>query len=120
MRSNRKGLCLNAVAIQNLYFFDFINFQFTFVMQRFNYRKTEYEIESANRFNDFLNTLAKQLLDEASEILFKPLQKMDDDHIFGDIQIVKHTGYKVDMLKELKKGDGVKIDEHDIPFGEPH
>lgn len=58
------------------------------------------------------------MLDEASEILFKPLQKMDDDHIFGEIHIIQHAGYKVDMLRELvKSADGVRIDENDIPFG---
>lgn len=77
----------------------------------------EHEIENADRFNDFLNTYAKRLLDEASEIYFKPMQKMDDNHIFGDIQIVKHTGQKVDLLRELVKRDGVRIDENDIPFG---
>lgn len=42
---------------------------------------------------------------------------MDDDHIFGEIQIIKHTGHKVDMVRELIKRDGVRIDENDIPFG---
>lgn len=87
--------------------------------QRLNYGKAEYAVENADRFNEFLTTHAKQLLDEASQIYFKPLQKMDDNHIFGDIRIKKHTGHKVDLLRELAKRDGVRIDEHDIPFGKP-
>lgn len=83
-----------------------------------NFGKSEYEVENAERFTEFLSTFAKQLLDEASEIQFKPLQKMDDDHIFGDIQIEKYAGRKVDMLRELVKRDfGVRIDENAIPFG---
>lgn len=43
---------------------------------------------------------------------------MGDDHIFGDIQIEKYAGRKVDMLRELVKRDfGVRIDENAIPFG---
>lgn len=86
-------------------------------MQRLNYGNAEYEVKNSDRFNDFVNMYTSQLFDEASEIYFIPLQKMDDDHIFGDIQIVKHAGHKVDLLRELVKRDGVRIDEHDIPFG---
>lgn len=85
-----------------------------------DYAKGEYEIENIERFSEFLSAFAKQLLDETAETYFRPLQKMDDDHIFGEIQIVKYTGHKVDMLRELIKrhSDGVKADdEHEIPFG---
>lgn len=83
-----------------------------------DFGKSEYQVENSDRFTEFLSTFAKQLLDEASEVLFKPLQKMGDDHIFGDVQIEKYAGRKVDMLRELVKRDfGVRIDENAIPFG---
>lgn len=76
----------------------------------------ERESTNINDFEGYLVEIAKQLIDESAEIFFEPCQKMGE-HIFGDIQITKHTSSKVNLLKELSKREGVAIIEQHIPPG---
>lgn len=90
-------------------------------MQWLNYSKgkAEYEDEDTYRFHEATNAYAKQLLYDANEIYFKPIQKMflNDTHIFGNVHILKHNGQMVDLLRELMNRNDVRMDANAIPFG---
>lgn len=76
----------------------------------------KHETSTIDDFPEFVVNTARTYLEEADQIFFTPRQKIDS-HIFGDIQITHYNGNKVDLLRELIKKDGVKIDDNYIPLG---
>lgn len=81
-----------------------------------NYGTKQFEIAKTDDFDEILINGLTRFIEDSAEIFFTPLQKIDD-HIFGDVLVIKYDGTKVYLRKRLVKSENAQEDIQIIPNG---